>query len=424
MKRSQILQLITTSMAAAILMSSCGGRAPGVGVGGADVAAPGADAPSYADPGASNPGYSDPGYSDPGYSDPYQPPTNVNPGVPMQPTGQPNPKIGDYKVDDEILNDWQARGIAVSGGSVYIAAVDKSGVSRKGTVLKMNASTGKIEKNLGSSLLGLRYKLDSTLMSVAVSGGNLYAVDSSKGLYSITTSGSDIKELKGTGAVDIAGNNNGLFLAANGQLERSSMTGTSRAPMNGLTATAGVGADSRGNAYFVNNTRIGMVDAMNGQARDVVMQGLNGAIDVAGDGRNGDIYVLEQSEVKRFSATGQLIAQFAHGASKSFGIAVDETGNVYVSDFGDTSKTSKIIKFGPADSMAGMPGAAPQVGAYGAPQQAYGAYAAPQQQAAYGAYGAPQQAYPQTQQPAYGAYAAPQQPARYQQPVVNNNRRY
>ncbi len=379
MKQSQILQLITTSMAAAILMSSCGGRAPGVGVGGADVptgTAPIADAPSYSDPGSSNPGY-----SDPGYSDPYQPPTNINPGVPMQPTGQPNPKIGDYKVDDEILNDWQARGIAVSGGSVYIAAVDKSGVSRKGTVLKMNASTGKIEKNLGSSLLGLRYKLDSTLMGVAVSGGNLYAVDSSKGLYSITTSGSDIKELKGTGAVDIAGNNSGLFLAANGQLERSSMTGTSRSPMNGLTATAGVGADSRGNAYFVNNTRIGMVDAMSGQARDVIMQGLNGAIDVAGDGRNGDIYVLEQSEVKRFSATGQLVAQFAHGASKSFGIAVDETGNVYVSDFGDTSKTSKIIKFGPADSMMGVPGAVPQqMGAYGAPQQQYGAYGAPQQQ--------------------------------------------
>lgn len=414
MKQSQILQLITTSMAAAILMSSCGGRAPGVGIGGADVpVAPITDTPSYSDPSSSNPGY-----SDPGYSDPYQPPSSINPGVPTQPTGQPNPKIGDYKVDDEILNDWQARGIAVSGGSVYIAAVDKSGVSRKGTVLKMNASTGKIEKNLGSSILGLRYKLDSTLMSVAVSGGNLYAVDSSNGLYSITTSGTDIKELKGTGAVDIAGNNNGLFLAANGQLERSSMTGTSRAPMNGLVATAGVGADSRGNAYFVNNTRIGMVDAMTGQARDVVMQGLNGAIDVAGDGRNGDIYVLEQSEVKRFSATGQLMAQFAHGAVKSFGIAVDETGNVYVSDFGDTSKTSKIIKFGPADNMMGT---VPQMGTYGATQQqaAYGAYAAPQQQTTYGAYAAPQQ------QVTYGAYAAPQQPTRYQQPVVNTtNRRY
>lgn len=414
MNRSQVLQLITTTMAAGILFSSCGGRAPGVGVGGADV-------PTGTAPVADTPSYSDPGYSDPGagYGDPYQPPAGgiTQPNMPMQPTGQPNPKIGEYKVDDEVLNDWQARGIAVSGGSVYIAAVDKSGVSRKGTVLKMNASTGKIEKNLGSSLLGLRYKLESTLMSVAVSGGNLYAVDSSKGLYSITTSGGDIKELKGTGAVDIAGNSTGLFLAANGQLERSSMTGTSRAPMNGLTTTAGVGADSRGNAYFVNNTRIGMVDAMNGQARDVVSQGLMGAIDVSGDGRNGDVYVLEQSEVKRFSSTGTLIAQFAHGASKAFGIAVDESGNVYVSDFGDNSKGSKIIKFGPADNMAGV---VPQMGSYGAPAgygqpvTSYGAYGAPQQQAAYG------------QPAAYGAYAAPQQQQpMYPQPVANTTtRRY
>lgn len=285
----------------------------------------------------------------------------------------------------------------------------------------MNASTGKIEKNLGSSLLGLRYKLDSTLMSVAVSGGNLYAVDSSKGLFSITTSSGEIKELKGSGAVDIAGNNNGLFLAANGQLERSSMTGTSRAPMNGLTTTAGVGADSRGNAYFVNNGRIGMVDATTGQARDVVMQGLMGAIDVSGDGRNGDVYVLEQSEVKRFSATGQLIAQFAHGAVKAFGIAVDEAGNVYVSDFGENSKGSKIVKFGPStDGMAGMP--QQQMGGYGQ-VNSYGAYAAPQAGTyAQGAYAAP--AY-QQQQPAYSSYGAPQQqmPA-YQQPVANNNRRY
>ena len=419
MKRSQVLQLITTTMAAGLLFSSCGGRAPGVGIGGADApttTAPVADSPSYSDP-----GYTEPSYPDSGYGDPYQPPTTTQPIV-TQPTGQPNAKIGEYKVDDEVLNDWQARGIAVSGGSVYIAAVDKSGVSRKGTVLKMNASTGKIEKNLGSSLLGLRYKLDSTLMSVAVSGGNLYAVDSSKGLFSITTSNGEIKELKGSGAVDIAGNNNGLFLAANGQLERSSMTGTSRAPMNGLTTTAGVGADSRGNAYFVNSSRIGMVDATTGQARDVVMQGLVGPIDVSGDGRTGDVYVLEQSEVKRFSATGQLIAQFAHGAVKAFGIAVDEAGNVYVSDFGENSKGSKIVKFGPStDGMAGVP--QQQVGSYGQ-VNSYGAYTAPQTGTyAQGAYAAPA-AY---QQPAaYSSYAAPQQQVPvYQQPVANNNtRRY
>ncbi len=433
MKRNSIIQSLTGALVLSSLITACGGRAPGLGVETPIVDQPAATQPIYDAPiqqPITQPDYSNPGsgYQDPNYSNPSGP-------ISTQPVGVALPALGEFKVDQSTLSDWQARGLAVSGGTIYIAAVDKTGISRKGTVLKMNASTGKDYDDLGSTLLGLKHKLDSTLQGVAVAGGNLFAIDSSKGLYSVRTSGGDIKELKGNGGMDIAGSNSGLYVAANGFMERSDMTGSSRSMMNGIPASAGIGSDSRGNIYFVAGNRVGMVDSMSGQARDIASQGLQGPIDVAGDGRTGEVYVLEQTQVKRFSQSGQMIGAFQHTAGQPSSIAIDESGNIYIADFGANSKASKIVKYGPLNGGNnavngggynqgyGQPSYnQPTYGGYSAPQQqqpGYGAYNMPQQQPAYGAYNAPQQ------QPAYGAYQTPvqqQQPV-YQAPAQNTSRR-
>lgn len=339
MKRSQKSVLTFSLLLVSLSLTACGRRAPGV-TPDVPVAQPSAIANPL--PPVDNAPVATPPIPQPG--DPY----GTVPSLPAQP---PNPPLAQLTVDqDSLLNQWQARGIAVSGGNIYIAAVDTRGILKKGTVIKMDATSGKNWKNLGSSFMGLSHKLDETLQSVTIAGGNLFALDASKGLFSVSTNGGQIKELRGTGGYDLAGTNQAIFVATNGMLERSDMSGTSRAPLPGIMASNGIGANSRGEILFISGNRIAMLDLM-GRPRDVVTQGLVNPIDVAGDARNGDIYVLEQSGIKRFSATGQLLSSFAHNAVQPSSIAVDESGNVYVSDFGNSHKDSRIFKFGPVAGM-------------------------------------------------------------------------
>jgi hypothetical protein len=430
MKRNHLATL--TLLTLSTMLTACGGRTPGVGtvpqVPAAvnpmpDYSAP---APGYTDPSLNSPGYNTPGYGNPGYTDP-----SMGLGAGSQ---APNPQMGTFEVDQDTLNQWQARGIAVNGGAIYIAASDNRSLFKKGTVIKMDATSGKNWKNLGSTMLGLRHPMDSTIQGVAVVGGNLFAIDSTQGLYSVKASGGEVKPLKGAGGMDITGSMNGLYVSANGGLERGDMSGTARTPMNIMTAS-GIGSDSRGNVFFVSGTRVAVMD-QSGMPRDVVQQGVMTPLDVAGDGRNGDVYVLEQAEIKRFSMNGQLLSRFPHNAGQPSSIAIDESGNLYVADFGTSHKDSKIIKFGPAGTGAAMPGTGGMYndpyagGAYGT-APAYGAtpgYSDPYAGGAYGAapgYGAtPGYSDPYaagnpygtgTTAPAYGTYRAPAQQQQQQQ---------
>jgi hypothetical protein len=430
MKRNQLATL--TFLTLSSMLTACGGRTPGVGmvpqVPAAVNPVPDYSAPTtpvYTDPSLNSPGFGAPGFGAPGYTDP-----SMGLGAGSQ---APNPQLGTFEVDQDTLNQWQARGIAVNGGAIYIAASDSRSLFKKGTVLKMDATSGKNWKNLGSTMLGLRHPMDSTIQGVAVVGGNLFAIDSTQGLYSVKASGGEVKPLKGAGGMDIAGSMNGLYVSANGGLERGDMSGTARTPMNIMTAS-GIGSDSRGNVFFVSGPRVAVMD-QSGMPRDVVQQGVMTPLDVAGDGRNGDVYVLEQAEIKRFSMNGQLLARFPHSAAQPSSIAIDETGNVYVADFGSSHKDSKIIKFGPAGSGAGMMPGVPGTGGmgytdpyagggmgYGTP--AYGAapgYSDPYAGGAYGTtpgYGATpgySDPYATGGTPSYGTYRAPaqQQQRRY-----------
>lgn len=417
MKRSRQIPLLTITLVMSTLLTACGGRTPGVGmVTDPTVAAPATD-PSLAAPIDPNAGYpvTDPNAGYP-VTDPnagYQQPVST---MPMDMgAGLANAPAGSFKIPQgNVLYGWRARGITVSGGTIYIAAVDNEGLTKNGTVLSMDSTAGKNGKNLASSLLGLSAKLNSTLQGVAVAGGNLYAIDSTAGLFSVRTSGGEVKSLKGNGGQDIAGSNYGIFVAANGMLEKGDMTGTARAPMMPqIMAAGGIGSDSRGNVFFANGPRVAVIDT-NGMPRDVVTQGVVTPIDVAADGRNGDIYVLEGPEVKRFSMQGQMTGKFNHGATQATSIAVDESGNVFVSDYGSSSSDSKVLKFAAVGAQAVNGGAMgyPQTGY---PQTGYAQQPAYGQQTGYTGYNAQtaQQAYPQQ---AYNAQTA--QRAAYPQQQV------
>ncbi|MBF2052428.1 MAG: hypothetical protein IGS03_03060 [Candidatus Sericytochromatia bacterium] len=345
MKRNALASLMITSLVASLTLTACGGRAP-MGM---------PDPGMVQDPNNMVPMPGVGGSQPPATGQPYTPPPSMGTpiGIPgTSPTGAPNPQLGAFKVNQgNMLYSWKARGIAVSGGNVYIAAVDNDGLTKNGTILKMDAMSGDKWENLGSRMLGLSSKMSSTLQDVAVAGGNIFAIDSSEGVYTIHGSG-QVRHIKGGGGSYLAGNNNGLFIASNGIMERSDMSGEARTPMHNIRVSGGMGADTRGSVYFINGNRIGMLDP-NGVPRDVIQQGLMSPLDVAGDGRTGEIYVLEPTEIKRYSNNGQLLASFPHGAAQPSGIAVDETGNVYVCDF---SKSSQVFKFGPPGGMNQQPG--------------------------------------------------------------------
>jgi hypothetical protein len=276
----------------------------------------------------------------------YNSPTNNQYGSASIINAAPNATAGSFKVDQATFNQWQARGIAVSSGTIYVSVADTNGLSKKGSIVKMNSSDGKSWKDLTSSLMGLRHPLDATVTGLAVSGGSIIAVDSASKVYSVDASSGDVKVIKTAGGTDVAAGGGSVFIA-NGSVEKSDTSASSRVPIMGLTASGGVGSDNMGNVYAVSGNTIKKAD-IQGQVMDIVTTNLSGAIDVAADSRNGDIYVLESSMIKRFNANGQLMASFANGATKAIGIAVDESGAVYVADAGSNNKDSKVNKFAAA----------------------------------------------------------------------------
>jgi len=268
------------------------------------------------------------------------------------PQATPNAQVGSFLVDQATFNQWQARGIAVSGGSIYLTASDTSGLSKKGTVVKMNSSDGKGWKDLGSKYLGLSHPIDATVEGITVNGGSIMAVDSAGKVYTVDASNGTVKTLKTGGGKDIASGAGSIYIA-NGTVEKTDSSASSRMPVQGIpSVTGGVGADNLGNIYAVSGTTIKKGD-VTGQVTDIITSDLLTPLDVAVDSRAGDIYVLDGAMIKRFNSNGQLLVTFASGATKAVGIAIDESGAVYVADAGTTHKDSKVLKFAAALTDSG-----------------------------------------------------------------------
>jgi hypothetical protein len=305
--------------------------------------------------------------------DPYPDYNNTPANNPIT-QGVPNAQSGSFPADQATFNQWQARGIAVTGGVIYLSVSDTSGLSKKGSIVKMNSSDGKNWKDLTSSFLGLSHPLDATVTGLAVAGGTIIAVDSNSKVYSVDASNGKVKVIKTAGGTDVTAGAGSVFIA-NGSVEKSDSSATARTPIMGLTASGGVGSDNSGNVYAVSGTTIKKADPQ-GQVQDVITTDLAAPVDVAVDSRSGDIYVLEQSMIKRFNSNGQLLVSFSNGATKAVSIAADETGAIYVADAGSTNKDSKVIKFAPA--IDAMVNSQMNSSSYGYPNSAstsaYGSY--------------------------------------------------
>lgn len=257
----------------------------------------------------------------------------------------PNRQVAAFKVDQDFLHQWQPVGLEVSGGTLYVSTIDVRNITKKGSVIKMSADAGSEWANLGKALLGLSHPLDSSTRGLALNqSGNLLVTDKDGGLSTVSTSGGVEKNKEAESAIDVAAAAGTVWFSSTRGLESSDDSGSSRSLISGVNASGGVGVDNEGNGYVCSGRAI--VKAMpGGEANPIVKNYLNSPADVAIDPRNGDIYVLDSGEIKRFDKNGEFIVSFGSGALDPNAIDLDESGNLYVSDFGRDHRSAQIIKY-------------------------------------------------------------------------------
>lgn len=257
----------------------------------------------------------------------------------------PNKQIAAFKVDQDMLNQWQARGIDVSGGSIYVAAADVRNITRKGTVIKMNAQTGEEWKDLAKAWLGLRHPLESSVMGLTLAdSGRVLVVDEKESFFSVDPATGNVEKSDADSAYDISAANGTVWISSIRGLEKSDNTGASRNLISGVAASGGVGTDASGNAYVcVQNTILKVTPE--GTITPAVRSFLNSPTDVAVDPRNNDIYVLDSGEIKRYDAQGEFIVSFGSGALDPISIDLDEMGALYIADFARDHRSSQILKY-------------------------------------------------------------------------------
>lgn len=256
----------------------------------------------------------------------------------------PNKQVAAFKIDqDSFLNQWQAKGLDVSNGTIFVSAIDVRSLVKKGTVISMT-STGETWKNMGSTWLGLRHPLNATARGLAMtSSGSILVVDEKTALFSVDSAGKVTKTEADSG-IDIASAAGTTWIYSVRGLEKTDDSGSSRSLISGVSASGGVGVDSQGNAYVPTQNTIMKVTAA-GAPAPFIRNYLNAPTDVAVDARNGDVYVLDGGEIKRFDKNGEFVVSFGSSALDPSAIDLDEEGNLYVADFARDSRSSQIIKF-------------------------------------------------------------------------------
>lgn len=269
-------------------------------------------------------------------------------------SGEANTQLAIFNVDQDLLNQWRSRGIAVLDGSIYVAVSDTKNLFKKGSVIQMNSVSGQKWENVGDSYWGLKYLIDQDVQSVATDGTSVYAIDGKGVFYTINKTTSKITSVRSGPGKDLAIGNGCIYIANGNTVEKSDLSGESRTIVSDLVISGGIATDSKGNLFVISGKIVKKLSQEDGKITDIATEGIDSAIDLAIDDKKGFIYVLDSAEVKRFDMTGKLLASFGNASVKPVSIATDELGNVYVSDEGTSYKDSKIVKFSPASEI--LPG--------------------------------------------------------------------
>lgn len=243
-------------------------------------------------------------------------------------------------------NQWQGVGVAATSSDIMISAFDLSGFFKKGTVITMNASTGKDWKNIGSTWLGTKYPMDSTVKGITVdSTGKMFAVDSNKYIYVVTKTSSVQKVDAGiSGGIDITAVSDGLIVATSTGLKKYaySTLNTGAEFSAGLVPTGGICTDKSGNIYAIVGTSIKKITPT-GTASDVIAN-VNNAVDVAVNDK-GRIFVLTKEGIIMYDDAGKQLSTFGGGDFASPTAIAASGTNLYVADNGTSYKDSQVVKY-------------------------------------------------------------------------------
>jgi hypothetical protein len=305
-------------------------------------------APDEADPGADELG-SD-GASEPDAEPSPTPSASASDeaAVPIMDTGSAG-GAGDQvlPLKNGIFKDWQASGIVAVDGQIYIAASDRTGLSRRGSVLTLDAK-GKW-KDIGDAWLGLKHPLNNTVRGVAAdSSGTLLAIEASGKLGQITTAPKPKIKTVSTGLsglLDVVCYSNTFYISTGNQIRKMSPDlSTSESVAVNLSLTGGMGVDKAGNFYAVSTGQI--VKVTQDGTKSVILDGVMNAIDVAVD-KAGRLVVLLSDGIAVYSPTGEKLKDIGGGQfDTAAAIYVDSSNTVYVADTGRNRKTSQVLTFG------------------------------------------------------------------------------
>jgi len=237
----------------------------------------------------------------------------------------------------------QPIGIAVdSSGNVYVAERQPT----PGRILKFNSG-------LSSSTVFVTGLVDARALAVDSSGNVYVGQDGAKKVQGLSASKADL----GTAtflsdpfdiAVDSSGN---VYVVENNANKITKFTTfpTGASPFGtGLTVPLGIAVDSSGNVYVTESG--GNVKKFNSAGTLLATAtSLSTPLDIAVDDTSGNVYVTEfgAGKVKQFTCDLSSSTDFVTGLNTPYGVAVDSSGNVYVTEH--VLITGTVKKFLPLD---------------------------------------------------------------------------
>lgn len=255
-------------------------------------------------------------------------------------------QVGSFIVD-QFTNNWHSSHLVFYKNSLYITAYDINVTQRFGTILRLNSTSGKAEKNLGVVNLNIyNYLMDATVQGITIHENNLFIVSLDKTYsYNLESKSKEtIQQITNVGGRDIVFFNNSFYIVnLEGNLEKTELNFKTRVKIANIQVTGGIDVDDTG-IYFVSGNRIKQFTS-NNEVTDILDQSIYEPIDIAVDKNSKSLYVLEKSLLKKFDLSGKMLGIIRINAIRPSNLIVDDRGYIYIADSGDESHQSRILKF-------------------------------------------------------------------------------